>query len=330
MHLLNCRCMIHSHPNCTLNQGYAASHAKKFKDQYQRWLVKKADLDVVCESVEVKWECEFRTELTNNPNLQAFYQQHKRHSLSQAATSELEILQDIREGSLFGIAEVDIHTPADLHEKFAEMAPIFRNLTIEFHHLSEHMQQYVQEHEGGRFTPRRSLVGVLSAKKAMIITPLLQFYMRHGLIVTKVHQVLEWTPQACFEPFARDVIHHRSQADIDPVLKIKGEMMKLFGNSAYGRTLMRKELFTNTTYVDELGYDMAVRQARFIDADELSDNFFEVTSRKRRVLCNLPLQIGFFVYGYAKLRVLEFYFDFLCKYVPRNRFELLQTGESLH
>ena len=35
----------------------------------------------------------------------------------------------------------------------------------------------------------------------------------------------------------------------------------------------------------------------------------------------MPLQVGFFVYQYAKLRMLQFYYDFLDKYIDRSDFE---------
>ena len=36
---------------------------------------------------------------------------------------------------------------------------------------------------------------------------------------------------------------------------------------------------------------------------------------------DLPIQIGFFVYQYAKLRMLEFYYDLIDKFLDRSDFE---------
>ena len=38
-----------------------------------------------------------------------------------------EIIDMIRDGSLFGAIEVDIEVPENLKEKFSEMTPIFKN-----------------------------------------------------------------------------------------------------------------------------------------------------------------------------------------------------------
>ena len=42
---------------------------------------------------------------------------------------------------------------------------------------------------------------------------------------------------------------------------------------------------------------------------------------KSVVKYTLPLRIGFFVYQYAKLRMLQFYYDFVDRYIERPLFQ---------
>jgi hypothetical protein len=46
--------------------------------------------------------------------------------------------------------------------------------------------------------------------------------------------------------------------------------------------------------------------------------------RKKRVTHDLPIQLGFFVYSYAKLKMLEFYYDVVDRFVDRSDFCLLE------
>ena len=48
---------------------------------------------------------------------------------------------------------------------------------------------------------------------------------------------------------------------------------------------------------------------------------YEVQSCKKTIKLNLPMQIGFFVDQYAKRRMLQFYFDFMDKYLDRSDFQ---------
>ena len=45
---------------------------------------------------------------------------------------------------------------------------------------------------------------------------------------------------------------------------------------------------------------------------------------KKILRLNLPIQIGFFVYQYAKLRMLEFYLDFLVKFIHPSNFQMCE------
>ena len=55
------------------------------------------------------------------------------------------------------------------------------------------MQTNAEEHNI-MAKPRRSLVGSMKGEKILLATTLLKWYLEHGLEVTKVHQVVEFTP----------------------------------------------------------------------------------------------------------------------------------------
>ena len=58
---------------------------------------------------------------------------------------------------------------------------------------------------------------------------------------------------------------------------------------------------------------------------------YEITSRKPRITIHRPFQVGIAVYQLAKLRILEFYHDFLERYIDRQDFELIQMDtDSLY
>jgi hypothetical protein len=100
--------------------------------------------------------------------------------------------------------------------------------------------------------------------------------------------------------------------------------MNLFGNSAYGKTITNKENFVNTEYCNEDNVTKKINSPHFKDLEELHERTYEITSTKREIKMDLPLQIGVAVYHLAKLRMLEFYYDFIDKYIDRSDFELLE------
>ena len=68
----------------------------------------------------------------------------------------------------------------------------------------------------------------------------------------------------------------------------------------------------------------------FQDLEEIGD-VYEIEMRKRQVVINRPFQVGIAVYQMAKLRILQFYYDCLDRYLDRGDFELMQMDtESLY
>ena len=100
--------------------------------------------------------------------------------------------------------------------------------------------------------------------------------------------------------------------------------MKLFGNSAYSEIVTNKENFVSTTYGNEDNISKKINSPHFKDLEQLYGQKYEVISTKREIKMDLPLQIGVAVYHLAKLRMLDFYYNFIDKYIDRSDFELLE------
>ena len=79
--------------------------------------------------------------------------------------------------------------------------------------------------------PRRLLVGGTKARQILLATPLLKFYLDHGLRVTKIYQVVEYRKMACFESFVQEVSDARRAGDASKDMAIIADTMKLIGNS---------------------------------------------------------------------------------------------------
>ena len=104
-----------------------------------------------------------------------------------------------------------------------------------------------------------------------------------------------------------------------------GDTAKLKGNSFYGKMIENVWKHMNTKFTtDEKLIDKIFRSPYFDDLEEISEGVFEVRQRKRQVTITRPYQCGIAVYQLAKLRMLEFYYDFVDKFCDRRDFELIQ------
>ena len=229
----------------------------------------------------------------------------------------------LKEGSWFGFAEIDIEIPKHLHKKFEEMCPFFYNKMVPFKAVPEHMLKYLRN-TGKKRGDDKKLMGTLSAQKILIYAPLLLWYVKHGAVIKRVYRTIDYTPAKIFPWFVEQVTEARRTGDVEKSKALLAEVFKLLGNSGYGKLIEALERQTNVIYTkDEKVVDRALRSAYFSDLDEIGEAY-ELESRKPRITIRRPFQIGIAVYQLAKLRMLEFYYDFLDRYFDRKDFELIQ------
>ena len=123
----------------------------------------------------------------------------------------------------------------------------------------------------------------------------------------------------------------RRQGDLDSSQSILADTFKLLDNSAYGKSLTNIAKHRDIHYVTSEQTKKLVNESRFQKLTELSEDLAEAEMSKKKINWALALQIGYFVYQYAKLRMLQFCYDFLDKFVSREDFQVLEMGtDSLY
>ena len=128
-------------------------------------------------------ECYWRQLKQQNERVKSFFQNAP--SLHPGPLTTSDILELVKTGELFGILRVDIETPEHLKEMLSEMCPIFQNVDIRLDDAGPYMKQYGEEH-GFMKQPQRSLISSYFGRDLLLITPLLQYYLRLGLKVTRI------------------------------------------------------------------------------------------------------------------------------------------------
>lgn len=280
-----------------------------------------------------EWECQFQFKRNLDPTIKTFsvlpdYYKSYPHSISLD-----QILRDIENGKLFGMVECDISVPEQWpkgHEKdvspyefFKEFSPIFCTTEIPFAHIGDHMQDYANRF-GIKFQNRKLLVGGMSAKRILLATPLAKWYLENGLVISHIYQIVEFKAKRCFKDFADIVTTARTQADCDPTKELIASTYKLLGNSAYGSLIMDKEKHTRIEFVEsETKARLKVNDSRFKKLTEL-DKLFEIELEKKKIKLDLPIYLGFYILQYAKLHMLQWTYQFLGRFMDREKYMYLE------
>ena len=241
-----------------------------------------------------------------------------------------KIIRDLQNGKLFDMLLCDIETPEELKPKFEEFCPIFKNTMVSRDDIAEHMHEYAERNNVFK-KPHRILIGSYFGKDILLITPLVKWYLDHDLKVTKVYEFIEYYPSKCFEQFGLNVSEARRAGDSEPSKAVLAESQKLHGNSSCGKCLTNKQKHREAHYCNRSEVSKLINSRVFHRLNVITDDLYEVECLKKSVKEDLPLQISYFVYGYAKLRMLEFYFDFLLHFIDRQDFQCVQSDtDSLY
>ena len=236
-----------------------------------------------------------------------------------------ELIQNVLNDKLFGFFEVDIEVPEQKRKRFSEFCPLFVISEVPEEQIPQHMKDYKINTGRKMIKNNKKLLGVMKAEKILLYSPLLKWYLNHGLQVTKIHRYISYTSGRPFKWFPEEVSSARRAADQDKNKKQLGDTAKLKGNSFYGKMIENLEKNISTKFTtDEKLIDKIFRSPFFEDLEEINKGVFEVRQRKRQVTITRPYQCGIAVYQLAKLRMLEFYYDFLDKFCDRRDFELIQ------
>src|SRR5271155_5474768 len=118
------------------------------------------------------------------------------------------------------------------------------------------------------------------------------------------------------------VTNKQHLGDVELRYAILAEAAKTVGNSAFKSTIMNKNKFSNIKFCNEKQFNGAVNSYFFHDAEGY-DGFYEVSSKPRVVKQNTPLQVGYNVLQEAKLRMLQFNYDCIDKYIDRKYFHFM-------
>ena len=174
--------------------------------------------------------------------------------------------------------------------------------------------------------PQRMLISSFKLENGTVITPLFNFYSELGLQCTKIYRFVQYTPRKCFNNFVQSVVDARREGDENPLSGVEAETIKLLGNSSYGYQIMDRSRHTITKYLNDEKTHKAINEPLFKILKTIKNDWYEVELLKSTIEHREPIIVGFFILQYAKLRMLELYYNFFDKFCDVNNFVRVRDG----
>ena len=204
-------------------------------------------------------------------------------------------------------------------------------MNIEPQHLSEFSTNLLKDKNIKLPKNNTKLVAHhLGVKNHLITLPLLQFLIKNGVEVSKIHKVFKFRQEFYLKHFIDENIKMRAAAT-NPFIKAA---LKLINNSIYGRTLLNPLNYATEAKLchDNNNSDLLKSFSRptFRKVDIINDDRFLVTYNKANVKAASPIYVGFSILDHAKLFMYKFWYSTIVPtYGERAQFVYTDTDSFI-
>ena len=241
--------------------------------------------------------------------------------LSQAEIKQFDDIQvlmrkpkDDPKGWVF---EVDLEYPDELKKsRMHQNMPLApEHLQIFFPDLSQYSKECLDVTSGKKSNDRYTsskLCGTFYDKKRYLVHYRnLQFYLKHGLRLTKIHRVIEFDQGN----FCKEYIDFTAKKRATSKSDFKKRMAKLLANANFGKWLQNVRKYIDVKIVSkETTAAKWINSPRFISSRQLSPDLIAIFLKKKKVVLDRKYSIGFSILEISKLIMYEYFYEVI---VPR-------------
>ena len=214
--------------------------------------------------------------------------------------------------------EVDLKYPNNIKEKTKNFPFCPENKKIN----PDDFNDYMKEIKPDTYIQNKKLICDWSDKKNYLVHyRMLKFYLRHGMIVDKVHNKISFRQSRWLEKYINFKTQKRNQAVND----FEKDFYKLLKNASYGKTMQNVRNRLKIKFVKKNDYRELIKQQSkltFNGIHKSYENCDSYTFKQNEVLMDKPLYLGFTVLEFSKLLMYETYYDILQPYFGQENIQL--------
>ena len=229
-----------------------------------------------------------------------------------------DILNTPDDSDIGYFVEVDLRYPDKIKEKTQNfpLAPVKKNDPDNF---SDYMKEIIPD----TYTQNKKLICDWSDKKNFLVQyRMLKFYVRHGMIVDKVHSVISFKQSKWLQKYMNFNTQKRNQSVND----FEKDFYKLLNNAFYGKTMENVRNHLKIKFFKKYDYREIIKQQSkmtFNGIHKSYENYESYKSKQNEVLLHKPIYLGFSVLELSKLLMYETYYDKLQPYFQQENIQLL-------
>ena len=231
----------------------------------------------------------------------------------------LDIILNTPDDSEIGyFLEVDLKYPDNIKQKTKYFPICPENKKIDPNKYNEYMNTIKPEN----YTKSKKLMCDWTDKKNYLIHyRMLKFYVRHGMVVEKIHEIISFKQSKWLESYISFNTQKRNKAKND----FEKDFFKLLVNAAFGKFLenIRNRLGLELIKKDNIK-KIVDQQSKltFNGIQKSYENYDSYTFKQNQVVMDKAIYVGFAILELSKLHMYETYYDTLQPYFGQDNLQL--------
>ena len=235
-------------------------------------------------------------------------------------TVKLEDILNTPDDSDIGyFIELDLTYPNKIKEKTKNFPFAPMNKKINPDNFNDSMKEVKPD----TYIQSSKLICDWSDKKDYLIHyRMLKFYIRHGMEVVKVHNIISFKQSRWSEKYINFNTQKRNKAKND----FEKDFYKLLNNAFYGKTMENVRNRLKIKFIKKDDHKEILKQQSkltFNGIHKSYDNCDSYTFKQNEVRMDEPIYLGFSVLELSKLLMYETYYDILQPYFGQENIKLL-------
>ncbi|NNK28388.1 MAG: hypothetical protein HKP06_09125 [Flavobacteriaceae bacterium] len=210
------------------------------------------------------------------------------------------------------ILEVDICYPEDSHDHTASypFMPCHERISAE-QYSAAMLKQWWLSDPNTKFIPNENkLIASCTSKKNYVLhIQTLLFYIQHGMILEKIHNIIAFKQKPWLAPYISGNIDKRKTA----TSTAESDFYKLSNNAVFGKSQEQKRNRTSFQLAldgsDNL--DRLISKSSYGGSIIFSDTLAGVYNKAGGIKLDQPLYVGFTILELSKLHMFHFFYDII-------------------
>ena len=229
-----------------------------------------------------------------------------------------DILNHHDDSDIGYLIEVDLKYPDNIKEKTKNFPFCPENKKIN----PDKFCDYMKEIKPNSYTQTSKLICDWSDEKNYLVHyRMLKFYIRHGMIVNKVHSIISFKQNRWLERYISFNTEKRNKAKND----FEKDFYKLLNNAFNGKTMENVRNRLKIKFIKKDDYRELIKhqsKLTFNGIHKSYENCDSYTFKQNEVLRDKPIYLGFTVLELSKLLMYETYYDKLQPYFGQENIQL--------